>query len=123
MGLSSKSDVSPKTPSVSPAAAAAATRKYYTGRKGPMLGEHTSLTFTRKYFHRPSSVVIYITHLFLLSTNIFFSKRKLPGQHAAGAKPNGGGGCRFLAPSSAAASVKMALTNAWKTARRNGSGR
>lgn len=28
--------------------AVAATRKYYKGRKGPMLGEHTSLTFTQK---------------------------------------------------------------------------
>lgn len=42
---SGESVVSPLQPPVSPASA---TRKYYKGRKGPMLREHTSLTFTQK---------------------------------------------------------------------------
>lgn len=76
---SSESGVSPKTRSVSPAAA---TRKYYKGRKGPMLGEHTSLTFTRKYLHRPSDFILFF--LLLGRQNI---KAKAPPQDSTLAQP------------------------------------
>lgn len=57
---------------------AAATRKYYKGRIGPMLGAHTSLTFTRKYLHRPSKFLFYF--LLLIRQNI---KAKAPPQDSS----------------------------------------
>lgn len=64
-----ESTVSPKLLSVSPAAA---TRKYYKGRKGPMLREHTSLTFTQKYYHPTIQI---------FSAVEFFFGGKLPATH------------------------------------------
>lgn len=114
---SSESVVSPLQPPMSPASA---TRKYYKGRKGPMLREHTSLTFTQKYYRRPPK--------FPLAIEIFCKtphrlKRPQSNGRDVAAVSVGvdfcGERCK-LSPSSA--SVKMALANDWKTARRNGSG-
>lgn len=116
------SAVSPTEPSMSPASA---TRKYYKGRKGPMLREHTSLTFTQK-ISPPTTQIFFLGRrnpprkaLPSLAGRALTGQRRLRCRSAA--RLSGGGGRGELR--AGAASVKMALAKDWRTARRNGRGR
>lgn len=112
---------------LSPRAPARATRKYYKGRKGPMLRAHTSLTFTQnilppttQLFSVPPPTTTTITH----PPFSFPAVEKLPKVPVAAElmaeRRKKSASIRELSPNSASVK-KMAPANVWEEMEAGGS--